>query len=856
MMACVAILSSCSPDSFEGADPNGIPSLDGVEPVVAVDQDINQVTFSLPADLKGCMPVWIFYENKGTEKEKVTYSTVNGLKKIFAKAGDYEGEFKLMNRNGVSDGSKSFTFHIDNTIMDYGKYFTQLCGGKENAAKEWRIDNDKAGHLGCGEPGTTGTNWWSAGPNEKKDFGVYDCRMTFSTVDGVAGSYKFNPGESGTMYVNWGVTSNDWQATYWSGKENDDFCVPATEQTVDFDFDVVGEDLYIVFPAHTQFPYIANDDIWNEPRYKVESITPSEVNLVIDNGGIAWHYILTSGAAAVTFNGFKYDQPDNIWKAANVEAGGIYYADGGWSPYPDNGGASFVVENQTANIVLPLATVSQWQAQFPIMTNIVKGTIDSNHTYDFSCVISSTQNIPGMTLKLVEDGDNGVPGSLGIAYDANFLFAETVPVKAYEDYVFYVTDVKGIDLQDNPLKLVLDFGGNVENTDVTIKNFCLIDHAKNTELDKLPSDNPEDGGNTATMDWDANAATNLWKAVEDGSALISVTPWMSGPGWGGGLNPEWSHDGNEWNVILPEGIGGDQWMGQFPINTTLTASMNKKYNFYLVLEADNDAPGVTIKLTETDEKDANGETTAKHDGNYFFADRHDVKAFEPFIYKAEGVSLSQNDAHALSLFFDFGGTPAGTNIKISKIYFEEAVSMNYEDEDNLWKAVDSGSALISVTPWMSGPGWGGGLNPEWSHDGNEWNVILPEGIGGDQWMGQFPINTTLTASMNKKYNFYLVLEADNDAPGVTIKLTETDEKDANGETTAKHDGNYFFADRHDVKAYTPYVYTMKGVKLSQNDAHALSLFFDFGGTPAGTNIKISNIVFKKNGSSAKPRRRR
>ena len=75
---------------------------------------------------------------------------------------------------------------------------------------------------------------------------------------------------------------------------------------------------------------------------------------------------------------------------------------------------------------------------------------------------------------------------------------------------------------------------------------------------------------------------------------------------------------------------------------------------------------MTIKLTETDDADG-----TKHDGNFFFADRHDVKGGEPFVYKATGVQLIQNDAHALSLFFDFGGAPAGTNIVISDIIFEK-----------------------------------------------------------------------------------------------------------------------------------------------------------------------------------------
>ncbi|MDO4195147.1 MAG: hypothetical protein Q4D33_03230 [Prevotellaceae bacterium] len=807
MMAFVAILSSCSPDSFEGADPNGIPTLDGIEPVITVDQNINQVTFTLPADCKGCLPVWIFYENKGTEKEKVNYSTVNGLQRIFANAGDYEVEFKLMNRNGLSDGTKSCTFTIDNTIVNYDKYLTMLCGGKENAAKEWRIDNDKAGHLGCGEPATTGLNWWSAGANEKEGYGVYDCRLTFSSDY----KYNFHPGESGQIYVNKDVVA-------LGGPQGEDFCVDATEQEVEYKFETKGDDLYIVFPEHTFFPYIANDDIWNEPRYKVESITPSEINLVIDNGGIAWHYILTSGAAAVKFNGFKYDSEFNLWKTVDdtdAYSTHFWYAPN-WNQIADPG---FAKNGNEYTFTLPEATTDQWMAQCPLKPNDGVLHLSASKKYDMSCIISSNVDLPGVTVKLtdVNSGDN-------------FVFVERVPVAAYEDYVFYVSDVNELS-SDCDCELFFDFGGNPADATITVKNIVIKDHA-NDDGTVLPSDEPGAGGEDATMDWDANAGTNLWKAVEDGSAFISVTPWFADNGWGQIGDPEWSHENGVWSVTMPEGMGGSQWQGQFPINTTLTAKKGKKYNFYCVVEADNDCPGVTIKFTETDDAE-------KHDNNFFFADRHDIKAFEPFIYKAEGVELPLNDAHAMSLFFDFGGTPAGTNVKISKIYFEETVSMDYEDADNLWKAVDAGDAFISVTPWFADNGWGQIGDPEWSHSGNSWDLVIPEGMGGSQWQGQFPINTTLTADMNDTYNFSCTVEMDNDAPGVTIKLTETDDAD-------KHDNNFFFADQHKISAYTPYVYTVKGVKLPLNNAHALSLFFDFGGTPAGTNVKISNIVFKKN----------
>lgn len=332
---------------------------------------------------------------------------------------------------------------------------------------------------------------------------------------------------------------------------------------------------------------------------------------------------------------------------------------------------------------------------------------------------------------------------------------------------------------------------------------------------------PDDGGDEATIDWDYDAASNYWKAVDEGSAFVGVTPWFANNDWGRIADPEWTHEGDAWNIVIPEGMGTQQWQGQFPIATTLTASMAKKYNVYCVIEADNDVSGVTVKLTD-----------AVDDENFFFADRHDVIADKPYIFKAEGVSLPVNDATALSLVFDFGGTPVGTHIKVSKIYIEEAIS--YDDENNLWKAVDEGSAFIDVVPWFANNDWGQIDNPKWTHSGNVWELEIPEGTGTQQWQAQFPINTTLTAAIANSYSLSCTLVADNDITGVTIKLTDT----ADGE-------NYFFADRNNVAADKPFVYKVSGAKLPINDSPALSLFFDFAGAPSGTKIKISDVIFIK-----------
>ena len=61
------------------------------------------------------------------------------------------------------------------------------------------------------------------------------------------------------------------------------------------------------------------------------------------------------------------------------------------------------------------------------------------------------------------------------------------------------------------------------------------------------------------------------------------------------------------------------------------------------------------------------------------------------------------------------------------------------------------------------------------------------------------------------------------------------------------DTNWFIEERHDVPADEPTVFTWKGVQTHEGaDATAIRLFFDFGGSPAGAHVKISQIVLKEN----------
>ena len=791
-------MTACSPEDFSGADPNGVPTVSGTDFQMTVDQETNQMIATYtPAP--GTYPIWIM---NGTQ-----YSTLQEVGYQNPEAGDYTIELKLGNRNGFSQGTVSKTFTFNETKVDYSADFRRITG------KEWRIANKEVAHMGCGPAGTAGTEWWSAQPNDKKDFGVYDDRITFTADTRKGGTYSYSAGADGKTYVNTGTTK-------W-GSEPADFDAVIGDQTTTWSFEVyewqdaegnVSKQTYIQLAANTAFPYISSDAQYENPKFRIETLTATKMVLVYDapDHSIAWRFILTSAAdeRLVEEQGFDANSDFNLWKGVTPDA--TFYFAPNWSPdRTAEMQATYTDKGNDYSVTVPDAAFDRWQAQMHLHTTGVE-TSAANH-YDFSCIFVADADIDGVTVKVTNEADNEA-----------IIDVDNISLKAGKEYVFWKSDVEGKDL--SPVKIVFDFGHAAGATNISVSNIVLKDHANNDGT--IVSGEGEGGGDDKpTMDWNYEAGSNLWKAVDDGTLFADFGYWFADDGWGELPNqPVASHDGDAYELTLPEGMGGSQWQGQFHIDTKLTASAAKNYNFYFVMETDNDCPGVTVKLTDSG------------DSNFFCEGRHDVKGDEPFIFKLEGATLKDGvDATAIRLFFDFGGSPAGTHVKISKIYFEEAVSLKYDDADNLWKGVDDGSVASEFGYWFADDSWGELPNqPVATHNGDTYEITIPEGMGGSQWQGQFHIDTKLTASATKQYHFQLVMEADDNCPGVTIKLTDAG------------DSNFFCEGRHDIKADEPYVYTLKNATLKDGtDADAIRLFFDFGGSPVGTHVKISKIIFKE-----------
>ena len=539
----------------------------------------------------------------------------DGLRKIFSKAGDYVLKYLVGNRNGFSQGIGSVTFHIDNSLVDYGMYFTMLDG------KKWRIAKEEQGHLGCGESGTDGLGWYSAAPDEKHGTALYDDVITFSSD----GTYTYSPGADGMVYANKGCTRLPGNPG-----DGNDFNSPAKEQTSHYTIEGRGNDVYLVLDDKTLFPYVSDDSQYDKPAFRIESVTGSKLVLVYDNGSIAWHYVLTSKDEVKGFDGFDADSEFNMFKGCTF-TNEFYYAPG-WNQIAD---PALTADGNSYTVSLPEATSDTWQAQVKFLTDM--RTSAASH-YDFSCKLMSNTDHNNVTVKLVKTGD-----------DATYYFQETVSLKAYEEYVFYKSDMPGIDM-DN-VSLVFDFGGNAENTEVTVSDITLQEHG----CDGITAPSEDEDDTDSVYD----AETNLWKTHVDDTGVYT-TEFYYAPGWTQIADPGFTSDGGTYTVTLPEATT-DQWQAQVKIKTDIPADADTPYDFSCTLMADKELKGATIKLADVN-NDAD---------NFFFAERVDLAPYEEYVFKMPAQKLAQGAASGLMLIFDFGGCQAGTNVTINNIVLQK-----------------------------------------------------------------------------------------------------------------------------------------------------------------------------------------
>lgn len=622
-----ALMAACSPD-YITPDQAKLPQAADFDVQVEVNQETNYVTFNM--NNNGIVPVWIVGATDPIDNangSKVTgknYAyTGNGLLLRFRDEGKHTVEVKAYNAHGISVGSQMVEFTLNNTYRDPFDPAPYIKALSDGSTKTWEWNHTVAGHFGCGPFGGTGTEWWSAGAEEKKDWSLYDDKITF----GADGSYIYDPGD-GQLYVN---ANSGIKPEYATGE---DYLVPWEKTTATYSVesnwnDAGVEEIHITLPKGTPMSYVADQTELDDPRYLVLESKPADMKKCLklvanlktsgNPDGIAWHYeFVKEGSAGGDVTDPLYGKTSKTWVLDSEANGHIgcgpdqANAAGWWAAGP-NEKAGFGLYDDEITFYADGKYVFNPGADGKIYINkevtaIGPGTTQSED-YDIDWTVQkSTYTLNGDVLTF--------PEGVVIGYVAN---NESVT---------------------NPTYVITE---NTEDKLVIVANFSGI------SWQYIYKPKPDV--------FDVDGPGNFWK-----SASVSMTYWYSPSDWSGGLNPETETlENNGLKVVIPEGIGGNEWQGQTVFHTDIPMSASKTYDFCVTVEADQDIPAMTFKLAWEGND---------NDHAAFYVNDFTVEAGEPATFKMESV-VPDVDYDKVVLFVDLGRCTAGTTVTLTKICMQE-----------------------------------------------------------------------------------------------------------------------------------------------------------------------------------------
>ena len=526
----------------------------------------------------------------------------------------------------------------------------ELLAGTDAAGKVWVMDADAQGHLGCGESVDNPAGWWSAPPQDKAAYGMYDDEITF-TPDG---KYIYNSGPDGLMYINWGVTKIGPNP----GAEPDiDIEWPLTESTYTFD----GTD--IVLAPNTPMVYVPSDVVWDNPVFHVTEITETKLVVVAENPGCYWQMIFKARdikAPAVTFDGQDVASGFaelSLSKDQVIPVVGVNFEEAWIDPdffeVVDASNLKFLAESGDYRVswdgkwfkVVPMfngekATYDNGKALWIIGDGGGKPTVDN-------LIGWNTGEAP---LPCAKIGENTYRITLAMKAEGG-----SIKVFGQSDWgVEWTKDKYGVVTDNGFFHIPADDGNihTIEGTESGYYTFFFTDNdgILDMEVKKLAQKPSE---------LDPAAATNLWKGG------YPVTYWFADSAWSQIADPEVEFNGADFKITIPEGIGGAQWTGQVAIMTDINTEEGKKYDFQVKLysEVDQKADAITIKL-------CNGLEGAADDP-FYFDPKVGVTSFEEFTFLQWG--MAGKNCTPAKLVLDFGGCVPGSVVEVRGLVLQEHV---------------------------------------------------------------------------------------------------------------------------------------------------------------------------------------
>ena len=817
-MSLLAI--GCTPEII-APDQDKLPSTDDFDVTISVDQATNYVTFTM--NNTGMVPMWIFGDVKIDKDVNKKYAyTTNGISLRFRDAGEHFVEVKAYNANGISMGSKIYSFSIENTYrdpFDPSPYVKAITG-------EWMWNNEVAGHFGCGPDLAGPAGWWAAGANEKADWSLYNDRMTF-TADG---KYQFNPGDDGKVYVNAGFSA------LGASPDGADFLVdiPAYETTYSFEnnWNEAGiEEIWLVLPSQKNLSYIPNQTIYDNPRFLVMDSKPSSMRKELKlaaalapngDGTISWYYnfipavhvaspeellagtsaegkvwVMDSASKGHLGCGESAANAAGWWSAGPEEKAGTGLYDDEITFYP---GGKYVYSSGADGLMY-----INWGVTAIGPNPGVEPDIDiewplTESTYEFDGeTITLAANTPMVYVPSDYVWENPVFHVTALTETSMTVVAENPG--CYWQMIFKARDIKGpagptLNDVELPAEISVAQGevlalGNINVNDIWVD-----------------PDFFEANGNMLTF----KAVDGDYKFTYDaGAKWIKVVPMYNGE--------KATYENGKALWIIGDGGGKpttDQLIGWNTGDAPLPCAQISENTYQITLAMK--AEGGSVKVFGQADwgrewtKDKYGTVT---DNGFFHIPGDDGN-----IHTITGTQAG----YYTFTFVDNGGILDMTVDKVRQTVWDPA--------DATWNKWLNKN-LLSMSYYYA-PGWSQIADPGFADNGDNYVITLPEATA-DQWQAQVAFHTDMTSSADKTYDFQVVLNSTLDHPGVTIKLVLSGGGD--------NDNIYYFADRHPLTAYEDYVYRMEN--MPGIDMDKISLFFDFGGNAAGTEVTVSNVLFQE-----------
>ncbi len=821
LAAAALVAASCSIDYVE-PDQNLLPQASSLTPKITVDQETNMVTFEV--EDTGVVPLWIFGSEKidGKASKKYAYAQ-NGVTLRIRDAGQHSVELKAYNANGISQGSQIVTFSLDNTYRDPFDATPYM----KAIANTWAWDSENAGHFGCGESGTVGTNWWSAGANEKADWSLYDDTVTF-TADG---QYTYNPGD-GQVFVNY---ASGYKSEYLI-TDAVDYVAPIDEFTCSYTIennwnDAGIEEIFLVLPEGKNLSYIPNPEALTNPRYQFIETTTSKIKknlaLVIDNGSIAWHYsfvpfvkqagpeeilagttaegkawVMDSATKGHLACGPSLADPSSWWSAGAYEKEGsgmyddvlTFYPDGTYKFSPGEDGLIYINKEVTAagDGTIHAEDVSiAWEEQTSTYT--FDGEILTFPAGTVIGYVPSDDMFNNPYLHVTEITET----SLTIVYEAGCSWQWKFRPRDYE--------APSVTFGGQPLNGQLDIaltkGQSIAVTGIDLATTWI-------DPDYFTADGSNLKFKSEDGDYRIMYADNWIKAMpvvndnlatyENGKALWAIGTGIGKPNKAGA--PGW----NTGNMDLPLAKSGNTY--------TLTGEVVAGESFKIFGQANWDPAWKYENYGKVELGDVaylGGGADGGDSGNIII--KTGVEGFYTFT------------------FVDNDGT-----LDVSVKPYTGPVQTYYDIEGatNLWRSTN-----ITMGYWYANSGWSPIDNPEfeWTDEAKKnCKIVLPAEVGGAEWQGQTIFKTEIPASASKTYDFCTTFHCTT-ACTITLKIAWLD-----------NDADNFMVYDNAIEIPEDEDFVIKKENLIPNcDYDKVVVFFDFGRTAGGSVITLTDTCFQE-----------